>query len=171
MGSARPRERDIGLIAAAALVAWGAQASRSHYLVAHTSGALGRSLQAEPEAGSGNQGADAATWVLAVVAATVTKLTSSIDDICWLLPFVAGADRTTNLSRAGQYILTMVAVAGEAHVDESLVRLLVRRMLLHATTAAAFHLMPPLFRRLLPMLGRRRIWRCRCWRSSHCLTG
>ena len=112
--SVRLRDRQVGLITAAALVAWASSASRS-YLVVHEGGVLGRrSLQAAPEASSGDQASDVATWVLAVLAATVTKLTSSIDDICWLLPFVAGTDRRTNLYRAGQYVVTMVGVAGAA---------------------------------------------------------
>ena len=51
-------------------------------------------------------------WVLSVGAAILVKLSASVDDVAWLLPFVAGARRATNLWRALQYILTMVCVAG-----------------------------------------------------------
>jgi hypothetical protein len=42
----------------------------------------------------------------------VTKLTSSVDGIVWLLPFVAGPHRGVNMLRSAQYVLTMLFVAG-----------------------------------------------------------
>ena len=107
----RDAARDAGLVVAAALVAW----TSTSYRAQLTEGDVGRILQQVEDASSGDgQEASAGVWVLAVLASVLTKLTSSIDDVVWLLPFVAGSHRTTNMWRAAQYVATMVGVAGAA---------------------------------------------------------
>ena len=56
----------------------------------------------------------AVVWVVAVLAAVITKLSSSIDDIVWMLPFLASPCRAQNLARAAQYVATMIGVAALA---------------------------------------------------------
>ena len=56
----------------------------------------------------------AGRWVLGVGAAVLIKLSASVDDVAWLLPFLASQHRVTNLWRALQYVVTMVAVASLA---------------------------------------------------------
>jgi hypothetical protein len=51
---------------------------------------------------------------LLVLVATVTKLTSSIDDIVWLLPFVSTADRSRNMRNGLLYVVMMEVVVGLA---------------------------------------------------------
>ena len=55
-----------------------------------------------------------ASWAAAVGAAIAVKISASIDDVAWLLPFVAGPQRCTNYWRALQYIITTLAVSGTA---------------------------------------------------------
>ena len=52
----------------------------------------------------------AAAWALAVGAAVLIKLSSSVDDVAWLLPFIAQPQRWTNFRRAAQYVTTMLIV-------------------------------------------------------------
>ena len=54
------------------------------------------------------------SWAVAVGAAIAVKISASIDDVAWLLPFVAGPQRCTNYWRALQYIITTLAVSGTA---------------------------------------------------------
>jgi len=54
--------------------------------------------------------AAAQEWALAVGAAVLIKLSSSVDDIAWLLPFIAQPQRWTNFRRAAQYVTTMLMV-------------------------------------------------------------
>eukprot|EP00966_Prymnesium_polylepis_P227842 5272510-Prymnesium_polylepis.1 len=42
------------------------------------------------------------------------KLTSSVDDVVWFTPFVAGQSRAIKAARGAQYVFTMVLVAGGA---------------------------------------------------------
>ena len=58
----------------------------------------------------------AGRWVLGVGAAVLIKLSASVDDVAWLLPFLASEHRAVNMRRALQYIVTMVAVASLASV-------------------------------------------------------
>ena len=90
----RDAARDAGLVVAEALVAW----TSASYRAQLTEGDVGRILQQVEDASSGDgQEASVGVWVLAVLASVLTKLTSSIDDVVWLLPFVAGPHRTTNM--------------------------------------------------------------------------
>ena len=53
-------------------------------------------------------------WLLGVLAALAIKLSTSVDDIAWLLPFVASSTRSANMQRALQYIATNFFVASVA---------------------------------------------------------
>ena len=44
-------------------------------------------------------------WLLGVLAALAIKLSTSVDDVAWLLPFVANSTRSANM-QALQYIAT-----------------------------------------------------------------
>ena len=57
---------------------------------------------------------DPGGFVALVLVATVTKLTSSIDDIVWLLPFVSSPSRLANIRNAALYVLIMLIVVGIA---------------------------------------------------------
>ena len=53
-------------------------------------------------------------WLLGVLAALAIKLSTSVDDVAWLLPFVASSTRSANMQRALQYIATNFFVASVA---------------------------------------------------------
>jgi hypothetical protein len=57
---------------------------------------------------------DPGSFATLVLIATVTKLTSSIDDIVWLLPFVSSSDRSTNIRNGTIYLFMMEVVVGLA---------------------------------------------------------
>eukprot|EP00966_Prymnesium_polylepis_P009506 219320-Prymnesium_polylepis.1 len=56
----------------------------------------------------------AGDWIVSVLAAILIKLSASVDDVAWLLPFVAGPSRRRNLRNGAQYVLTMLSVASVA---------------------------------------------------------
>ena len=58
--------------------------------------------------------ASASDFALGVLAAASMKLLASVDDVMWLLPFVAGPHRLTNVLCSLQYLLTTLVVASVA---------------------------------------------------------
>ena len=59
-------------------------------------------------------GTPASTFVLRCLSAVAIKLSASVDDVAWLLPFVAGPRRRTNLLCGLQYVVTTLVVASVA---------------------------------------------------------
>ena len=125
-----PRLGELALVGGSAAAAFAAMSLRPYLtprqlqrLAGLTNATLGRVGGSVTEGTSGPEGwdvvvpadaseADAcAVWGLAVLAATVAKLSASVDDAVWLLPFVSGRDRLANACHAAQYVVTMCGVA------------------------------------------------------------
>ena len=85
--------RGLATAAAAACVTWGSLSLRPGILVPAMDVAAGRGGQM-------------------VLLCTLFKLTASLDDIVWLMPFVAGQSRTVRAARCAQYVITMTLLAG-----------------------------------------------------------
>ena len=117
---------ELGVVVASAALEYAAMAARPYltptYLLAYHVELLRLAGYGEMPLGGGTGGGDASapagvdeppilTWPVAVLAATVTKLSASVDDAVWLLPFVSGPSLLTNGARAVQYIMTMCGVA------------------------------------------------------------